>query len=100
MTPPAIPPAIPPIASHMTSRRSTLPCAVCAAAEAAPVNTLEAWTLADTVAGGAGLVLRNSPWARRRLALQKRRFPRVGDLIDRGLRRRSARRRRERDASR
>ncbi|MHA6723593.1 hypothetical protein [Sphingomonas sp. RS2018] len=51
-------------------------------------------------AGGLGLVLQNSLWARRRFAQAKRRYPRAGNLADRGLRRPSARRRRERDASR
>ncbi len=51
-----------------------------------------------TFAGGLALVLRNSLWARRRFALAKRRWPRAGRLADRGLRRASAKRRRERDA--
>lgn len=53
-----------------------------------------------TFAGGAGLVLQNSLWARRQFARGKRRFPRTGSLADRALRRPSARRRRERDAPR
>jgi len=48
------------------------------------------------LAAGLTLVLRNSRWARRVFARVKRRWPRFGDLADRGLRRRSARRRRER----
>ena len=48
------------------------------------------------LAAGLTLVLRNSRWARRAFARAKRRWPRFGDLADRGLRRRSARRRRER----
>jgi len=51
-------------------------------------------------AGGAGLVLQNSVWARRQFARGKRRFPRTGNLADRALRRASARRRRARDAAR
>jgi hypothetical protein len=47
-------------------------------------------------AAGLTLVLRNSRWAKRRFARAKRRWPRLGDLADRGLRRASARRRRER----
>ena len=49
-----------------------------------------------TFAGGLTLVLRNSRAARRYFARAKRRWPRLGDLADRGLRRASARRRRER----
>lgn len=44
-------------------------------------------------AGGLVLVLRTSRWARRRWARFKRRFPRVGDLADRVMRRPSALRR-------
>jgi len=47
-------------------------------------------------AAGAGLLLRNSLWAKRRYAAFKRRWPRHGHWIDRGLRRPSARRRRDR----
>ena len=45
-------------------------------------------------AGGLVLLLRNSAWVRRQFARAKRRWPRVGDLADRGLRRPSAQRRR------
>jgi hypothetical protein len=48
------------------------------------------------LAGGLTLVLRNSRWARRAFTRAKRRWPRFGALADHGLRRRSARRRRER----
>ena len=48
------------------------------------------------LAAGLTLVLRNSRWARRAFARAKRRWPRFGALADRGLRRKSARRRRER----
>ena len=51
-------------------------------------------------AGGLALVLRNSLWARQRFVRAKRRWPRAGGLADRGLRRASAKRRRERDALR
>ncbi|SOB79195.1 hypothetical protein SAMN06297144_0424 [Sphingomonas guangdongensis] len=51
-------------------------------------------------AAGLGLVLQNSLWAKRQFARGKRRYPRAGALADRGLRRPSARRRRERDAVR
>jgi hypothetical protein len=47
-------------------------------------------------AAGLTLLLRNSRWARRTFARAKRRWPRLGALADRGLRRKSARRRRER----
>jgi hypothetical protein len=47
-------------------------------------------------AAGLTLLLRNSRWARRSFARAKRRWPRLGALADRGLRRRSAQRRRER----
>ena len=50
------------------------------------------------VAGGAALILRSSTWAKRAYVRVKRRWPRVGGYLDRGLRRTSARRRRERDA--
>lgn len=46
-------------------------------------------------AGGLVLVLRNSLWARRRWARTKRRWPKLGDLSDRVMRRRSAQRRRQ-----
>ena len=45
-------------------------------------------------AAGLVLLLRNSRWARRRFAKTKRRWPRIGAMLDRGLRRGSARRRR------
>ena len=45
-------------------------------------------------AAGLVLLLRNSRWARRQFARGKRRWPRVGAMLDRGLRRRSAQRRR------
>ncbi|HVI99054.1 MAG TPA: hypothetical protein VM657_08315 [Sphingomonas sp.] len=48
-------------------------------------------------AGGLTLVLRNSLWARRRFARLKRRWPKMGEMADHGLRRRSFRRRRARD---
>ncbi|TPG21631.1 hypothetical protein EAH79_15135 [Sphingomonas koreensis] len=48
------------------------------------------------LAGGLTLVLQNSRWAKRVFARTKRRWPRLGALADRGLRRRSAKRRRER----
>ncbi|MDE0880553.1 MAG: hypothetical protein OSB00_18115 [Sphingomonas bacterium] len=47
-------------------------------------------------AGGLILILRNSHWARRRFARAKRRWPRIGDLLDRTMRRPSALRRRAR----
>jgi hypothetical protein len=49
-------------------------------------------------AGGLVLVLRNSPRARWRFVRAARRFPRVGALLDRAMRRPSAKRRRLRDA--
>ena len=48
-------------------------------------------------AGGLTLVLRNSLWARRRFARLKRRWPKMGEMADHGLRRRSFRRRRARE---
>ncbi len=51
-------------------------------------------------AGGLVLVLRNSHYARVRFARAKRRFPKIGALLDRVMRRPSALRRRERDAAR
>ena len=48
-------------------------------------------------AGGLALMLRNSHRAKRRFVLTKRRWPRFGRYADMGLRRASARRRRERD---
>ncbi len=53
-----------------------------------------------TFAGGLALVLQNSQWARRQFARHKRRYPKVGALADRGMRRASAKRRRARDATR
>jgi len=44
-------------------------------------------------AGGVALLLRNSPWARRRYVRLKRRWPRLGHACDRTMRRPSARRR-------
>ena len=46
---------------------------------------------------GLGIVLRTSPWARRRYARLMRRRPRLRRWMDWGMRRRSARRRRARD---
>ncbi len=48
-------------------------------------------------AGGMILILRNSRWAQVRWARLKRRWPRIGNLVDRTMRRRSALRRRARD---
>ena len=45
-------------------------------------------------AGGLVLVLRNSRWARRQFTRSRRRWPKLGALIDRALRRGSAQRRR------
>jgi hypothetical protein len=46
-----------------------------------------------TFAIGAGLVLKNSAWAKRRYVHFKRRWPKSGGWCDWGLRRESARRR-------
>jgi hypothetical protein len=43
---------------------------------------------------GAALMLKTSQWAKRQFVFLKRRWPRFGDMLDRGLRRPSARRRR------
>ncbi len=51
-------------------------------------------------AAGLVLVLQNSLWARHHFARIKRRWPRFGHYADMALRRRSARRRRERDSAR
>jgi hypothetical protein len=51
-------------------------------------------------AGGLVLILRNSHWARVRFARAKRRWPKLGNLLDRTMRRRSALRRRARDKER
>ena len=48
-------------------------------------------------AAGMVLVLQNSEWARKRFARAKKRWPRFGHYADMALRRRSFRRRRERD---
>ena len=48
-------------------------------------------------AGGMVLILQNSRWARFRWARLKRRWPRIGNLADRAMRRKSALRRRARD---
>ncbi len=48
-------------------------------------------------AGGMILILRNSLWARWRWAKLKRRWPKVGGLVDRVMRRPSALRRHARD---
>jgi hypothetical protein len=45
-------------------------------------------------AGGMVLLLRNSPWVRRRWARAKRRWPKLGEIADITMRRASARRRR------
>ena len=48
-------------------------------------------------AAGLALMLQNSRWAKRRFALAKRRWPKLGHYADLGLRRASAARRRARD---
>ena len=48
-------------------------------------------------AAGLTLVLRNSHWTRRRFARLKRRWPKLGEMADLSLRRRSFRRRRARE---
>ena len=45
-------------------------------------------------AGGMVLLLRNSPWVRRRWAKVKRRSPKLGEIADLTMRRTSAKRRR------
>jgi hypothetical protein len=45
-------------------------------------------------AAGAALMLETSAWAKRLYVRLKRRWPRLGDWLDWGLRRKSARRRR------
>ena len=50
-------------------------------------------------AGGLLLVLRNSSWARFRFARALQHHPRIRSLLDRAMRRNSARRRREREAA-
>ena len=47
-------------------------------------------------AGGLALMLQNSHWAKRQFVHAKRRWPKFGDLADRGLRRASSARRRAR----
>jgi hypothetical protein len=49
-------------------------------------------------AAALALLLQNSAWVRRRWARLMRRWPRISALVDRALRRPSARRRRLRDA--
>ena len=49
------------------------------------------------LAAGLALMLQNSHWAKRRFTHIKRRWPKLGHYADIGLRRASARRRRERD---
>ncbi len=51
-------------------------------------------------AGGLLLVLRNSSWARFRFARALHDYPRLRSLLDRAMRRNSARRRREREEAR
>lgn len=51
-------------------------------------------------AGGLVLLLRNSARVRRGFVKAKRRYPRVEKLLDRGLQRASAKRRRDRDNAR
>lgn len=46
-------------------------------------------------AAGVALMLRTSLWAKRQFVHVKRRWPRIGNALDRGLRRASARRRRD-----
>ena len=48
-------------------------------------------------AGGLALMLQNSRWAKRQFVHGKRRWPKMGHYADLGLRRASARRRRDRD---
>ena len=48
-------------------------------------------------AGGMILILRNSRWAQVRWVRVKRRWPRIGNMVDRVMRRPSERRRRARD---
>ena len=49
------------------------------------------------LATGFALLLETSPWARRFYVRAKRRWPKLGEWVDWGMRRRSARRRRERE---
>jgi hypothetical protein len=48
-------------------------------------------------AAGFALILQTSAWAKRAYVRMKRRWPRLGGVVDRALRRRSAARRRARD---
>ena len=51
-------------------------------------------------AGGMAMLLQNSIWVRYRYVRAKRRWPKVSALLDRAMRRPSARRRRQRDLER
>ena len=77
-----------------TSRFVQLTLGVVLILAALPVGLLPGPGGVFVFAGGLVLILRNSRWARRRFAIAKRRWPRIGALLDRGLRRGSALRRR------
>ena len=88
--------APPPDARHPAVRTALLALGIVLIALTPVVGPLPGPGGIIVFAAGLTLVLRNSRWARRAFARAKRRWPRLGALADRALRRQSARRRRER----
>jgi len=78
---------------HPVSRIAQLTIGVMLVIGAAAVAPLPGPGGVFLFAGGMILILRNSRWARSRWARLKRRWPKIGGLIDRAMRRRSALRR-------
>ncbi|MDQ2893391.1 MAG: PGPGW domain-containing protein [Pseudomonadota bacterium] len=81
---------------HPVSRIAQLVCGALLIIAAGVIGPLPGPGGIFLFAGGLILILRNSRWARLRFARAKRRWPRIGKLLDHTMRRRSALRRHER----
>ena len=82
--------------THPTMRMAQLACGGLLIIGAAIIGPLPGPGGIFLFAGGLVLILRNSHWARVRFVHAKRRWPRIGNLLDRAMRRPSALRRHER----
>lgn len=91
--PPRQPSARHPAARHPAARIAQLTVGVLLIIGAGVMGPLPGPGGIFLFAGGMILILRNSRWAKRRWARLKRRWPRVGNLVDRAMRRQSALRR-------
>jgi hypothetical protein len=79
------------VATHETRRMAALAAGWVIMALSLPIGALPGPGGIVVFAFGLALVLRNSRWAKRQYVRFKRRWPKIGHLTDKGLGRRSAR---------